>query len=471
MEHTKVFVLDTNILVQDPHAVEKLGQNDVIIPLCVIEELDKLKNDPVVGDGARLASRQIDEYRKTGSLQAGVPKKNGGCLFVDSRKVDFRGHPFELEETNDNRIVLVALRWMQEAHGETVVKSNDVNVRIIANALGIASEEYEYDTCIIPPSKELYSGMAVIDLNQESKVDVLAALAKDTAVDAETVFSATGQKVALLANQCCFIKRPGGAHALALFRKHDAAFVAVRKPRQLKNDKGIWPVNSEQAFAYELLSNPNISLITLRGRAGSGKTLMALLAGYEQLAERYEQLLVYRPNLELGRPLGFLPGTLGEKFQPWTQPIIDNLDLIIRRSGGGSRATIEELQRGKRRSETVDTKAYLNLAIAELAEQELLDIAPINFLRGRSLHHRFIVIDEAQNLTPHEVKTIITRVGVGSKMVLTGDTDQIDNRYLNSISNGLSYVIEKFKGQEVFGHITLKKTERSSLAELAANLL
>ncbi|MDP3964025.1 MAG: PhoH family protein [bacterium] len=475
MPDEKVFVLDTNVLIQDPSALEKL-ENDIMIPVSVIQELDKLKNDDIIGLSARSASRQIEAYRATGFLKDGVSKGNDASLFVDSRKIDFGSFAFDLEDTHDNRIVLAALRWQSEHPGKRVVlKSNDLNVRIIASSIGVPAEEYQYERGI-PVSDKLYSGTAKIELTEESSFDIFTELYQEGSVPDTVIFSASSATPeSLLPNQCCYLMRPDRSVALAIYQKASGLFVAVDKPRERRAGAGIYPINNEQAFAYALLSDQSKSLVTLRGKTGSGKTLMALAAAYAQTDPHgglYEQILVFRPNIELGQPLGHLPGTLDEKFWPWMQPIIDNFNLVIKRpqqavapdKGRGRRG-------GKKEQERIEEKSKPCTRFDDFREHGFIEISPINFMRGGTLHRRLIIVDEAQNLTPHQIKSMITRAGTGSKVVLTGDTEQIDNRFLNATSNGLSYVIEKFKGQEMFGHITLEKTERSPLAELAAQLL
>jgi PhoH-like ATPase len=242
----------------------------------------------------------------------------------------------------------------------------------------------------------------------------------------------------------------------------------VRKP---ETDRGIAPMNAEQQFALALLSDPDILLVTLVGRAGSGKTLMALLAGYLQLRESYGHLLIYRPNIEIGQSLGYLPGSLEEKFAPWTRPVFDNLELVLRgQSRPGMTMGLEERAKGGREGKKEEGGRH-HLDLQELLAREIVEIAPISHLRGRSIHDAFIIADEAQNMNHHEVKTLLTRSGQGTKIVFTGDPDQVDLPDSSSITNGLIHLVERFKGQEEFGHITMTTTVRSRLAALAANLL
>jgi PhoH-like ATPase len=334
---------------------------------------------------------------------------------------------------------------------------------------------------------ELYSGTATITIPDEA-ASLLTDLHREGWLDLTTVIDAAGP-TALLPNQCCTIRTaPGGKAAYAIYKALDRpGFRLLKVAERAHGDRRIAPLNIEQAFAYELLSDRDITIVTLAGRAGSGKTLMALLAGHDQLRAGYMQLLIYRPNIEIGQSLGFLPGTLEEKFAPWTRPILDNLELIAR---GASRSSSvvwrderstkngrkgdkgDRSERGDRGDEgRRDESSRPASEIDDLIQRELLQIAPISHLRGRSIHDAFIIADEAQNTTRHEVKTLLTRSGEGTKVVLTGDPDQIDLTDVGSVSNGLSQLIEAFKGQPEFGHLTMTTTVRSRLAALAANLL
>lgn len=464
----KVYVLDTSVLMHDPAAIENLKDNTIVVPIWVIEELDCLKRESGSrGENARQASRVLDAYREQGSLKDGVKTHNGGTIYVDYTGGDFTGLPVGLEETNDNRVILVALCW-QKDHGDrdVVVISKDTNLRIKANACGITAQDYQYDKQIASPD-ELYSGIATLYV-QENSVFVFDELFSKDYVDVSAVAEVLSQELPeLLANQCCHFKSEHRG-ALAIFKKKENRFRMVKKRHTHKGNFEVVPINAEQAFAYALLTDHDIGLVTLAGKAGTGKTLMALLAGWRQLDSRYRQLMVYRPNIEVGRPLGYLPGSLDEKFEPWMKPIFDNLDLIIsgHSNGQGELETqnLPDKKKGKRRksSETV---------LKEALEQGRLEISPINFVQGRTLHQRFVIVDEAQNLTPLDMKIVITRIGEGSKIVLTGDPEQIVSPYLDATSNGLTHVIQRLKGQETYGHITMKCTERSQLAEIAADLL
>ncbi len=458
----KVFVLDTNVLVNDPDVIDNLGDNIIVVPIWAIEELDKLKRG---GNGKAFSSREIsrkmDEYRELGkkrneSVVSGITTKRGGIFIVDYDGVGFGKLPVRLEKINDNRIITIAMKWQKKCNGrKIVIISKDTNLRLKAEACGLEAEDYLRDRV-----EDLYSGSAEIEIADEHSgffTDWHRA-----GFFEEREISDFIDLGFLIANQCCLI-RSSGKSVLAIYKKKESRFEIARKTaaKESNNRNGrILPINKEQLLAYHLLMDSRISVVSLVGKAGTGKTLMALLAGYEQLDKFYEQILVYRPNIELGRPMGFLPGDVDEKFEPWKWPIIDNLKIIINKSGNGDYT-------GKR---SEHTEGVFDPAM-EFIRNNLVTIQPIAYIRGRTLNKKYVLIDEAQNLTPHEIKTIITRIGKNSKLVVAGDIWQIDNPYLDSKTNGLSYLVEKLKGQELFAHITMVKSERSELAELAADLL
>jgi len=460
VEKSKVFVVDTSVLIHDDEAIERLGDNEIVLHGAVLEELDGLKHkDDEVGFMARSAIHRLEQYRTVGSLKRGVNTSANGRLRVDfTNDRDFEKMPMGLEKTNDNRIILLAQKIFEQSGGakEVVLISQDLNLRVKASACGIKSEEYKYD------KKGLYSGTKILKLSDESDVDVFRIIHRDGFVNEDVVLSCLQDEVELVPNLCCFFKKTTEETCLAVYKKSLSGFQLISKPDKAQKNKGIFPKNPEQLFAYHLLTDPEISIVTLVGVPGGGKTLISLSAGYNQIGDGpnlFNQLVVYRPNIELGRRLGFLPGELKEKFDPWTQPIYDNLDLILK-----------DRQRNKSGSESKKGQANSD-DFAGFIDHEIIEVSPISFLRGRSLHRRFIIVDEAQNLKEHEVKTIITRVGEGAKIILTGDLHQIDDSFLSTESNGLAHVIKKFKGQEVYGHVTMKKSERSSLAQLAADIL
>ena len=438
----KNFVLDTNVLLYDPQALFKFEENNIIIPITVIEEIDRFKKDMnETGRNARQISRYIDEMRQVGSLAAGLTLETGGILRVEMYEEKFmKVLPPELrEERGDNRILAVALR-VKEQDGKVpvVFVTKDTNLRIKADALGLKAEDYESDKVDI---QELYPGFAICD------------------VAAEVVDRFHGQGWVELKDERFFPNQfialreeTNPSHvALGKFRQADGRIIPLVK---LGKD-GIWsiqPRNREQMYAIDALLDDTIKLVTLVGKAGTGKTLLAIAAGLQKTAEEnnYKRLLVSRPVFPMGRDLGFLPGDIEEKLSPWMQPIFDNVELLL--SG--------------HEAEKRHSKGY-----KELMAMGIMDIEPLTYIRGRSIPLQYMIVDEAQNLTPHEIKTIITRAGEGTKIILTGDPYQIDNPYVDASSNGLTYVVERFKEQAISAHITMTKGERSELAELAANVL
>ncbi|MBP1634190.1 MAG: PhoH-related ATPase [Acidobacteria bacterium] len=471
----RVYLPDTNVLVNDPDSLFKLGRgNVVVIPYPVVRELDHLK-DALNGTGAaaRRVVHLLDDYqsgREPGRLVEGIPLPDSGLLIFDDNvlsEID-AWDGFD-HRSNDDRIILLARKWKRlRPVARVSVVTRDVAMRVKARPLGVLAEDYRDDKKI-SSLDQLYSGAATIEIPEESH-SLLTDLHREARVEAARILELGSLDTPLLPNQCCTIRtRETGKVAHAIYKVGGAPyFRVVRKP---ESDRGITPVNAEQSFAHALLSDPDISLVTLAGSAGSGKTLMALLAAYQQLREGYSRLIIYRPNIEIGQSLGFLPGTLDEKFAPWTRPVIDNLELILRGlTRGGGIVSLEEVGRagGKGRKEE-PARAVADLQ--ELVARQIIEIAPISYLRGRSIHDAFIVADEAQNMNHHEVKTLLTRSGQGTKVVFTGDPDQVDVPDSSAVTNGLIQLVERFKGQEEFGHLTMTTTVRSRLAALAASLL
>jgi PhoH-like ATPase len=439
----KIFVLDTNVLLHDPRAIFSFQDNDVIIPIVVIEELDKFKKGiDEMGRNARQVSRILDTHREKGKLSQGVKLDGGGTLRVELNHQSPQHLPLELIASKaDNRILATALNMCHTHKNVPVVLvTKDTNLRIKADALGLKAEDYETDTVTID---ELYSG----------EVE-LAVPADRIEAFYETGTLAPPEGVSLFPNQFVLLKNNANADQTALCRysKQKRALVPIQHAKH-----GIWGINSrnkQQQYALDLLLNDDIRLVSLVGKAGTGKTLLALAAGLERTIETrtFARLVVSRPVFPLGKDIGFLPGDIEEKLKPWMQPIRDNLDFLM-----GSSATVS---RGKGRKD-----------LQSLFDLGMIEVEPLTYIRGRSMPNQFLIVDEAQNLTPHEIKTIITRAGEGTKIVLTGDPYQIDNPYIDSSSNGLTFVVERFKEEPIAGHITLVKGERSDLAELAATLL
>jgi PhoH-like ATPase len=448
----KRFVLDTNVLLHDPKAVDHFADNEVVVPIYAIEEIDRFKRElSERGRNARVVSRYLDSMRGLGRLSDGVATKAGGRLRVamtHSEAPQARQLP---EATADDLILALALQEQQRAPGPVIFVTKDVNLRIRADALGLLVENYTDEKVDIT---ELYSGAAEISV-PGTDVDRLYADGK---------LPWDGEREELVAHQYVVLKDDANAAHSALGR-FDVAQKTVQQVRRLR--EGVWgikPRNKEQHFALDLLLNDEVKLITLVGKAGTGKTLLAIAAGLHQVIEerKFHKLLVSRPIFPLGRDIGFLPGDLEQKLNPWMQPIYDNLELLV--SGPAT-------QKPERGATERDRKNGGTGSYSELIDMGYIQVEPLTYIRGRSIPNQFMIVDEAQNLTPHEVKTIITRVGDNTKIILTGDPYQIDNPYVDSANNGLTVVVERFKQERLAGHITLFKGERSELAELAANIL
>ncbi|NMC73094.1 MAG: PhoH family protein [Geobacteraceae bacterium] len=437
----KTFVLDTNVLLHDPFAIFKFQENTILIPITVIEEIDRFKKDMnETGRNARQISRILDELRKKGSLSSGISLESDGKLQVALLNEDvLRQIPSGLsEQRGDNRILAVAVDAKNKSGRIPVILvTKDTNLRIKADAIGLAAEDYESDKVDIA---ELYSGFAYLEVSPET----IDRFYRQGRVE-------IGKEV--LPNQFVVMKDEGNPSHSALGK-----YVAGQRrvvPLVKIGKEGIWsilPRNREQACAIDALLDDSIKIVTLVGKAGTGKTLLAIAAGLHKTAEEsvYNRLLVSRPVFPMGKDLGFLPGDVEEKLAPWMQPIFDNVELLL--SG--------------HEAEKRHSRGY-----RELIAMGILEIEPLTYIRGRSIPNQYLIVDEAQNLTPHEIKTIVTRAGEGTKVILTGDPYQIDNPYVDSSSNGLTYLVERFKGQDIAAHITMMKGERSALAELAANLL
>jgi PhoH-like ATPase len=438
----KNYVLDTNVLLHDPRALFQFKDNNVIIPIYVVEEIDKFKRDlSELGRNARQVSRDLDAFREeNGSLTEGVPLENGGMLRVMFTQKEL---PRELmnQHLADNRILALAADVKErEPNLRCVFVTKDINLRIRADALGLITEDYENDKIENP---EVYMGVREMEVG---KSDIDAFYAHGELPLPEGMNGVYPNEFALLKDR----EAPNHT-ALSKYNAAKGRFVPLLK--SLKEGAwGLRPRNKEQSFALDLLLNDEIKLVTIVGKAGTGKTLLAIAAGLQKTMEEqvYQKMLVSRPVFPLGKDIGFLPGTVEEKLNPWMQPIYDNVEFLM----GLSRA---------------DKKA--GRSYKELVDLGLIAIEPLTYIRGRSIPNQYIIVDEAQNLTPHEVKTIITRVGDNTKIVLTGDPYQIDNPYVDATSNGLVHVVNKFKLERLAGHITLTKGERSALAELASNVL
>lgn len=444
----KNLIIDTNVFLSDSDCFEKFENNDIFVPIKVLEELDKHKTrQDSVGFHARQAIKRFDALRASGSLSKGVKLGKGlGVLrFVKASENALEELPQGLShKSSDNLILAAALAIRTEfPNRKCIVVSQDVNMRVIADALGLQTEDY-VSSQVVSSRDVIYEGFVnfVVD-------DFMV----DEFYDKEDVWlyeaDAEEQGIVLYPNQYVMLVSVENEKKTAICRFVD--WNSPVKPLAHKEDGFSWgvsPRNKEQKCGMDLLMDDNIPFVSMIGRAGSGKTLMAMAAGLEQVMGlengRYNRIIISRPVQPLGKDIGFLPGTMEEKMAPWMKPIFDNMQFIM-----GKDKTILEM--------------YMDKGIIE--------IDAITYIRGRSISNAYIVIDEAQNLTSHEVKTILTRVGENTKIVLTGDIEQIDNIYTNETSNGLTYAIEKFKESPLSGHITFKKGERSKLATEASRLL
>lgn len=441
---SKIYVLDTNVLLQDPLAIFSFEDNDVVVPAVVLEEVDSKKRYmDEVGRNARYVSKLIDSFRELGKLHESIPLENGGTFRIELNHRSFQQlHEIFVEKTNDNRILAVAknLSLEEEAKvdGKTVILvSKDTLVRVKADALNLLAEDYLSDRVV--EVDHIYTGYLEYYINTE----LLNKFYEKTELPVSDVANHP-----FYPNQFIVLKDALGGSSSALGIV-DQSGTKIKK-FVFSNDHiwGIRPRNAQQSMALELLLRDDIPLVTLIGKAGTGKTLLALAAGLMQTEDlqNYKKLLVARPIVPVGKDLGYLPGEKDEKLRPWMQPIYDNLEYLFNTKKPGELDAI-------------------------LAGMGSIEVEALTYIRGRSIPEQFIIIDEAQNLTRHEVKTILTRVGDKSKIVLMGDPEQIDHPYLDEYNNGLTYVVEKFKDQKISGHVKLVKGERSSIAQLAADLL
>ncbi len=440
----KTFVLDTNVLLHNAESIESFADNRVILPMAVIEELDKFKSHSnELGRNARQVIRRLDALRRAGNLRDGVPLESGGNLRILPCQFEPNGTGLS-SELADNRIIHLAFALHKE--GENVIfVSKDINARLKADALGLQAVDFEKEKVNFD---DLYSGYetAVVD------GEVIDAFFKAKILEIDDVGHYPNQFV-------------------QLFDKEDEkhkALVRVLRPGAIchlasRFDK-VWNIqarNREQRLAVELLMDPSVQLVTLVGQAGTGKTLLALAAAMQTTLRnrRYDRVLVSRPIIPMGKDIGYLPGGKDEKIMHWMQPIFDNLTYLLREG--------PETSTGKKRKSKVTAQTRME----KLFNDDKVVLEALTYIRGRSIPRQYVIVDEAQNLTPHEVKTIISRAGEGTKMVLTGDPYQIDNPYLDASSNGLTYAAERLKGLEIHGHVTLRTSERSALAAIAAEHL
>jgi PhoH-like ATPase len=435
----KNYILDTNVLLHDPNSLLNFQENNVFVPIEVIEEIDRFKRESSeLGQHARMVSRMMDGFRETGSLSEGVKLPNGGRLRIVFKDNNGNGHGRPaISNTVDSKIVSCALDVQAaDKNIHTVLVTKDINLRIKADASGLPAEDYETDRVNI---SELYTGMTEKTVSSEVMAKFRAN--EELELDASMRYSPS--------EYCTLIDELNPKRtALTKVDPTGKKLLPIIDVRE-----GVWgikPRNREQHFAFDALLDDRIKIVTLMGKAGTGKTLMAMAAGLKRtiMDREFRRVIVARPTISMGKEIGFLPGTLEEKLNPWMQPIHDALELL------------SDLNMGNEHRRSGD-----------LMRSGSIVVEALSFIRGRSIANQFMIIDEAQNLTPLEVKTIITRAGEGTKIILTGDPYQIDNPYVDSSSNGFNYIVSRFRPHAIAAHIELQKGERSELAELAANIL
>lgn len=456
----KTYVIDTNVLLSDPNSIFSFQDNDIIIPMVVLEELDRHKSRPdEVGHNARRVTRLLDDLREKGSLTDGIALNDGGILKV-GRMSQVAMCETGLDPTKSDNMIIAYAKSILNA----ILVSKDINVRIKCDSLGVKCEDYRKMRVADDPQK-FYRGVEVIELEEEL-IDCFYHHGK---LDLPEVVLGEHK---LYPNQIIVIKNvKDGQTTKSAITKYPGPGRSLVPVTKIENVFGLKPRNKEQSFSLDLLFDPEIKLLTLTGPAGTGKTILALAAGLEQLKgigtptfARYEKLIVTRPVHPVGKEIGFLPGTLAEKMEPWIAPIRDNLSFLVNNKRSPRQRKGLTGEGGKPRH---DDGMYLSI----MQERGLIEIEAITFIRGRSIPNAFIILDEAQNLSMHELKTIITRAGDGTKIVLTGDIEQIDNVHVDAFTNGLTFAVERFKDYPIAGHVTLVKGERSALATLASKIL
>ncbi len=439
----KTFVLDTNVLLHSPVALTAFEDNRVVIPIEALEDLDKFKSSfDEKGRNARLVIRKLDLLRRKGSLREGVELENKGLLQVVGNVGREVFTSINLNpDVGTNRLIATAY-WLSKNGGEKVIfVSKDINARVKADVLGILSEDFEKEKVDFDT---LWTGWK----KQKVGSDVLDKLAAKKEIAADFLEAPTPNEYFFLSSDK---QAPDAPPLVARYDLRTKKLKLVAE--EAANVWGIQPKNAEQIVAFDLLLNDDIKLVSLMGQAGTGKTLLALAVGLRKTIDEavYHRILVSRPIIPFGKDIGYLPGSKTEKIVNWMQPIYDNVSYILdgyKKKGHGR-----------------------DFSMDYLMEAEFLELEPITYMRGRSIPRQYLIIDEAQNLTPREMKTIVTRAGNGTKMILTGDPQQIDNPYLDEDSNGLSFLVSRFRGQAEFGHVQMTHSERSKLASLAADLL
>ncbi len=454
----KVYILDTSALLHNYQILNKLKDNIKVIPLVVLDELDNYKTKPTEqGRNARSVIRYLDSLRDKGFLRDGQPDEVDGIVFVDYNKNDLSKLPGSMEINNDARIILVAVEWQEEfpdKYIETI--SEDINFRLRADACGIKCEGYKREKV---SADEFYTGIAKPPVTSR-EIDLIYK-DKEIVINEHNVFD--GEM--FFPNQF-FLLKQGSQSAVARYNGNGSIFLLSGA-----SDLGIGfkTRNVEQRFAMDLLSDEKVEITTLSGNAGSGKTLLALAAGLHEVLVRkkYERILVFRPLIPMGKDLGYMPGDKGEKLDHWMGPIYSKLETIAKIKFDTEKGPAIGVGKKAAQGRKEDVKAYAQ----KLIDDGIVEMEALTYTRGADIDNTYIVVDEAQNLTPHEIKTIVSRAGEDTKMVLTGDPYQIDSPYLDAGSNGLSYLIERFKHLPCSGHVTLVKGLRSKLAEAASELL
>lgn len=424
----KTFIVDTSVLLYDKCSIHSFPGNDVVIPLIVLDELDRFKDKPgLLGEYARYVNRYLDDLRKEGSLHDGVTIQHDQTIRVD---IDIHHIPDSLDgNTGDNKIIATALALKSAGPNAVVMVTKDINFRVKCDSLGIYSEDY-YKDRIVHDKSEIYTGQAEVEAISPA---VINQFYDDGGIDVEHL------DYKFHSNQYVTVKY--GNQSMIGVHRGDRVVPLINN---LSKTIGINPRNKEQKFAIDALTRDDVKLVSMTGLAGSGKTFLTLMAGMSGLQEKkYDRIVITRSLQTVGKEIGFLPGDIDDKMSPWLSPILDNFRVAFKDS------TYFEMMRQKGQ----------------------IEVSPLAFIRGRTFNNTYLIVDEAQNSTIHELKTIITRIGEGSKVVLLGDTDQIDTPYLDSLSNGLTVIVEKFKNYDITAHITLMKGERSELATLASQAL
>lgn len=456
----KTYILDTNVLLSDPNCFNNFKDNDLVIPMLVLEELDRHKSrSDEVGRNCREATRILDNFSKKGSIRDGVPLPAGGTLRVMTSVKSKIKKSVELDSTCvDNMIINFAIELAKTNSDKVILVSKDINVRLKCASLNIQAQDY-LSLRVADSFDMMYTGVKVLTTSN----DIINSFYNGKEINLKDITSEQTYP-----NQLFVLKSSDGSVNSALCRSNTSG--QLLHLQKFENIFGVKPRNKEQNFSLDLLMNPEIKLVTLTGRAGCGKTLLALAAGLAQLEAIgthpiYQKLIVSRPIHPVGKDIGFLPGTLNEKMEPWVAPVRDNLEYLLSSAAGRKMSRVTK-------KKTEDGQSLFADPYMELMQQKgLIEIEAITYIRGRSIPNAFIIIDEAQNLSMHELKTIITRAGEGTKIILTGDLEQIDNVHVDAFTNGLTHAIEKFKDQNISGHVTLLKGERSELATLASKIL